>query len=88
MRCGGWPLASPTPILTDGSRKWTGTSWRVNVGHMQQRHVADGIEPEELVLRQPLLRHRPREGRAAKHRRGRGADLQDIAAIEHVRDFD
>jgi len=55
----------------------------VQIGHVQQRDIAEAVEAQKLVLGQPLLRRdaaeraepvRPRD------RRGGGADLDEFAA--------
>ena len=57
----------------------------VNVGDMQQRDIAERIELEEFVLRQLLLREGAREAAAAGHQgRGRGADLKNFTAGDHL----
>ena len=57
---------------------------RVQVGEMQQRDVAEIVEPEKLVLRQPLLRHGARKRAQPAHgRRGGCTDLKRFAAGDH-----
>jgi hypothetical protein len=59
----------------------------VNVGDMDQRDVAVGLELQQLVLRQPLLRGQLRpvaETAGAHQRRGCHAGLKKIAARDHL----
>ncbi len=55
----------------------------VHVGDVQQRDVAERLEGEKLVLRQPLLRQCARH--VARQNGGRrGRDLQEFAARDHA----
>src|SRR6185295_12052280 len=56
----------------------------VRVGDVQQRDVAERLEGEQLLLRQPLLRKRAYRS-AGENCRCRSRDLQQFAARErHV----
>ena len=54
----------------------------VDVGDMDQCHVAERLEAQQFLLRQALLRQRPRPA-ARQNRRGCGRHLQKIAPREH-----
>jgi hypothetical protein len=60
---------------------------RMAVGEMQQRHLALGIELEQIVLRQLLLRQRARgvgsQPGGAKHETGIQRILQKISPGMH-----
>jgi hypothetical protein len=59
----------------------------VQVCHMQQRDVAEAVEPQKLLFGEALLRRHPAERtepvRGRDRRRG-SADLQNLAARDHM----
>ncbi len=60
---------------------------RVDVGHVDQAHVAESVKFQKLVLGQGLLRCQFRpiaKAACAIKRRGRHADLKKIATRDHV----
>ena len=50
----------------------------VDVGDVDQRDVADGVEAQQFGLREPLLRKGARPA-GRNQRRGRGCKLKEIA---------
>ncbi len=62
----------------------------VQVGHVQERDIADAVEAQELALGEPLLRRdaaeRPKPVRR-RHRRRGNAHLDELAARDHQRMF-
>src|SRR5665213_4245067 len=55
----------------------------VDIGDMQQRHIAERVELQQLGLAHALLSHRACETAADRQRRGGRANLEDFTAGDH-----
>ena len=70
------------PRLTDGSRNMQRDELSVDVRDVNEGHVANGVEAEQLLLGQALLCKRTRPA-AGENGCCRGRHLQKIAPREH-----
>ena len=84
VMCGGTLLASPTPRLSDGSRKCTGTSCACRSAICSSVTLPSASNLRSSSSVNFLLRERVRSEAGGKGRAG-GADLQHFAAGEHAR---
>ncbi len=85
VMCGTRPLASPTPMLTDGSRKWSGTSCPCMSVRCTSVTLPSGSKrSRSACVSRPWAASRP-SGQPRCRQRGRcGGGRQEIAARDHA----